>query len=410
MPTRLLQFMLLLTILVVACNNAEPVNSPPTAIANEPPTVVADTATAVPTVAAQPETPPTLPPPPTMAAPDTPVPATPEPEPTVMAETAVSLLTKDDFGAERNPLTGEVVADTAVLQRRPIACKLSNFPAQFTRPQSGINSADILFEHLTEGGLTRFTAIFYSQTPENIGPIRSARLIDIELPAMYDAALCYSGASIGVQQKLNRSDFSERVLFGAEDGYYRTGENKPWEHTFYARPAGLWSAVERRGLNNPPTFGNNMHFTSDPPAGGEEASELTVDYESEVVVWRYDEENGRYWRTSDGVDHVDALTGEPMNFRNVVVVFANTVEDANICEQITDGRCVALSLEIQLWGVGRAVLFRDGRAYETTWNRANRNDMLTYTDFNGNPVPLQIGNTMVQLVSLRRSNVLSYTP
>ncbi len=367
--------------------------SPTTAAANPSPTLIADPAT--------------LPPPPTIA----PVPtSTPPPEPTATATpTAVILMSAADFGLERNPLTGELMADPAILQRRPVACKLSNFPAQYTRPQSGINDADILFEHVTEGRLTRFTAVFYGRTPPNIGPIRSARLIDVEIPAMYDAALCYSGASNGVQQKLNRSDFTRRILRAAEDGYYRTGEDKPWEHTFYARPEGIWAALDRKELNMPPNFGNNMHFSSVPPEGGEPAAYLKVDYVSEIVEWRYDAANGRYLRWSDGEIHQDANSGEQVNYRNVAVVFANTVEDATICEQVTDGVCVALSLEIQLWGTGRAVVFRDGMAYEAAWHRENRDDMLTFTDAAGDPLPLQIGNSMMQVVPTYRQNQLEFS-
>ncbi|MFQ5399426.1 MAG: DUF3048 domain-containing protein [Anaerolineae bacterium] len=346
--------------------------------------------------------PPTLPPVPTstqLPFPD----ASPTPEP-------VLLMTAADFGTGRNPLTGELMADAAVLQRRPIACKLSNAPAEFTRPQSGINDADLLFEHVTEGRLTRFTAIFYGKIPPDIGPIRSARLIDVELPAMYDAGLCYSGASEGVSQRLAQSDFRGRLLFSSEDGYYRTGADKPYEHTLYAHPEGLWAGLDRRGKNVPPVFQNNMQFSSVPPDGGEPATHITIDYVSEIVEWRYDPENGRYWRWSDGEIHRDANTGEQVNYRNVAVVFAITVEDPSICEQIANGVCVALSLEIQLWGSGRAVVFRDGFAYEAAWRREDRHDMLTFTDANGDPLPLQIGNTVVQVVTVHRSNQLSYEP
>ncbi|MFQ5420169.1 MAG: DUF3048 domain-containing protein, partial [Anaerolineae bacterium] len=240
--------------LVAACSDtatATPVPLPPTSIA-----AVASPTTAVaqPSPTAVPD-PATLPPPPTIA----PVPtSTLPPEPTATATPeAIILMNAADFGEDRNPLTGELMADSTILNRRPVACKLSNSPARYTRPQSGINDADILFEHVTEGRLTRFTAVFYGRTPANIGPIRSARLIDVEIPAMYDAALCYSGASNGVQQKLNRSDFTQRILRAAEDGYYRTGEDIPWEHTFYAHPEGLWAALDRKELNMPPNFGNN---------------------------------------------------------------------------------------------------------------------------------------------------------
>ena len=138
---------------------------------------------------------PTLPPPPTAVivpteAPPTPV-VTPEPE-----QTGTFLAKPEDF-ANRNPFTGEVAGDPSSLNRRPITVKLSNAPADYTRPQAGLNDADMIFEHWTEGSVTRFTALFYDTIPPNVGPIRSARLIDLELPAMYDAMLAFSGASVG---------------------------------------------------------------------------------------------------------------------------------------------------------------------------------------------------------------------
>src|SRR5216684_927532 len=73
-----------------------------------------------------------------------------------------------NFPPNVNPLTGEVVADPAVLQRRPLAVKISNAPP-LVRPQAGIGDADLVFEHLTEGRLTRFTAVFWTHTPPRVG-------------------------------------------------------------------------------------------------------------------------------------------------------------------------------------------------------------------------------------------------
>ena len=85
----------------------------------------------------------------------------------------------EEFPADVNPLTGLQVTDPAVLNRRPQVIKISNAPV-LVRPQAGIGAADIVFEHYAEGGLTRFSAIFYSQAPNRVGSIRSARLIEIK--------------------------------------------------------------------------------------------------------------------------------------------------------------------------------------------------------------------------------------
>ncbi|MCD4739031.1 MAG: DUF3048 domain-containing protein, partial [Anaerolineae bacterium] len=89
-----------------------------------------------------------------------------------------------------NPLTGLKVADPEMLEHIPLAIKISNSPA--VRPQSGLNSADILFEHYAEGNITRFTGIYYGTYPERVGSVRSGRLIDLEIPAMYQGVFAFS--------------------------------------------------------------------------------------------------------------------------------------------------------------------------------------------------------------------------
>ena len=101
-----------------------------------------------------------------------------------------------------NPLTGLQVKRPANLQRNPVIAKVSNAPAE-VRPQAGLAAADLVFEHYAEGGLTRFSAVFYGQRPTRVGSIRSARLIDLELLPMLGGLLAWSGASNGVLALLN---------------------------------------------------------------------------------------------------------------------------------------------------------------------------------------------------------------
>jgi hypothetical protein len=214
---------------------------------------------------------------------------------------------------------------------------------------------------------------------------------------MYDAALVYSGASAGVSQRLNQVDFNARIIRGGP-GYYRTGAAKPYEHTLYGNPAAFWQQLAGSGLNTAPHFTSNMAFSSQAPAGGVAGSVFDIDYRWEVVHWEYDPALGRYRRWAGGQPVTDANDGQQVTVANVVVVFSNHVEDATICEEIRDNACLHLSLQIQLWGSGRALIFRDGQQYTVTWRRTERTDMLTFYDEAGNPFPLQIGNSWFQMV------------
>lgn len=336
-------------------------------------------------------------------------PATSTPPPTSTPFTLM-LARQSDFGDSRNPLTGEEVTDPNVLDRRPLAIKISNAPAAWVRPQSGFNDTDLVFEHITEAGITRFTMIVYGKTPPDVGPIRSARLIDLELPAMYDAALIYSGSSDGVRKKLFASDFGSRVMLGNIPGYYRTGADKPYEHTLYANPRELWNGLEGRGITGRPTFGSYMAFSTEAPGDGTPAGKAIVDYGWTYIEWVYDPISGRYQRYTDGEKHLDANTEEQVSAANVVVVLANHTEDVNICEQVTNGVCSHFSVEAQIWGSGPAVLFRDGQRYDVTWQRINRNDMLTLHDPTGAPFPLRIGNTWFQVMPTYYQDPVSSQP
>ncbi|MFQ5421959.1 MAG: DUF3048 domain-containing protein, partial [Anaerolineae bacterium] len=322
--------------------------------------------------------------------------ATATPTPT-LTPTPVSLLTAADFGDARSPFTGELAAEPANLQRRPLAIKISNSPAQWVRPQSGLSQADLVFEHYAEGA-TRFTAIFHSQTPPKLGPVRSARLIDLELPIMYDAALGFSGAHEYTRLLLEDSELKPRLIRNFEEGYYRTGEDKPWEHTFYAIPETLWQTLANKGQNRPPNPSNVMPFAEQTPPGGETAVSVEVGYWRTVVNWEYDDENGRYLRWADGEPHTDANNGEQISAANVVVLYAPHVFIEDVCVYAKEGVCEVYPMEIQLWDEGAAVLFRDGSAYPARWQRWGIHDMLTLVDDAGNPLPFQIGPTWFQIL------------
>ena len=410
MKTKLILALICL-VLISACQQDDP-----TPTATDLPTPPAETSTTLP-IATETTTPTLrplpidsvtpLPPPPTaqIQATSTLAP-TPTPSPT---PTPVQLLSADDFGMDRSPFTGRIVEDTDNLLRRPLAVKISNWPAAQVRPQSGLSQADIVFEHMAEGA-TRFTAIFHSQTPPDLGSIRSARLIDLELPVMYDAALVYSGASDGVNAQLAQSSFRSRQLRSAGDGYYRTGEDKPYEHTFFAHPDQLWESLEEREQNTPPDISNFMPFDETPPEDGEPASALEVRYRNTTVNWTYDPEAGLYMREADGEPHMDANTDEQLASANVVVLFVYHDLNRDICENVVNGVCTAYSLEIRLWDEGEALFFRDGQVYEARWVRPGTNALLTLQTEDGDPLPFQIGNTWFQVLSLLDEESVTITP
>lgn len=137
-----------------------------------------------------------------------------------------------------------------------------------------------------------------------------------------------------------------------------------------------------------------MVFSEDPTVEGEPASYVLIPYRSLDAEWRYDETSGRYLRWSDGAQHTDALDGQQLSAANVVVLYVPHW-DTDIIEEPHSG---ALSIEFALWHSNRAVIFRDGVRIDAFWQHWEREDMLTLTDEEGNPIPLKVGNTFFEVI------------
>lgn len=317
----------------------------------------------------------------------------------VVAGTPAGQLGPDNFPDNVNPLTGEVVADPQSLNHRPLAIKVVNEPS-CSRPQFGLNNAAAVFEHYVEAWGTRFTAIFYGNDAERVGGVRSSRLIDLELPAIFDAILVTSGSSAGVKQRLKSSDFAGRIIsaeFGAGPPMlYRVPKEsvgcQDLEHTMFTNTFELHAQAAKLGLEKRPEFSG---WAFNPTVtGGEPATLAHVNFRNSPVDWKYDPENSVYLRSQDGSRQTDAATGARLTAANVVVVFAYHIysdiqESANF-----------YSLEIQFWGQGPVILFRDGQMFRGLWLRLERPGLFKLVDEAGAPLPLKPGRTWFEFVAL----------
>ena len=403
---------LLLTLFLAACTaegESSTISSAPTiAAATEMPTeaaVLEDVPTTIEPASTEVTEQPTIEPSETPPKPtSTKIAAKSEPELTPKSTTIPlpdGWLGPENFGSEINPLTGEIEEEPAVLKRRPIAIKISNYP-ELVRPQAGLNNADLVFEHYAEGGATRFTAVFYSEDAHTVGSVRSARIIDFEIPVMYDAAFGFSGAAGANKDRFSGVDWFDRIIspdFG-HGGFYRTQSEDPdtdfW-HTMFTDTYRLRDILQERGLDVPPKLQNGMVFSQESPTGGTPTKQFEIVYTGNNATWWYDSGLGRYFRWNNGERHNDANRGEQINFKNIVVVSARHVESWIPETEVGQG---AKSIEIQIWGEGPATIFRDGQRFEGRWQRNDPRDMLTFTDLEGKPLPLSPGNTWFQLVPL----------
>lgn len=350
-------------------------------------------------------------------------------EPCIQIENAIGPC---DYPESINPLTGLSVSDSNTLNRRPIVVKISNSPA-LVRPQSGIGEADLVFEHYTEVGITRFSAIFYSNTPTRVGSIRSARLIDYELAPMYDALLAFAGASIGVDKRIYGSetvaqnlcagrtdydqclaeadiiappgvvppsDFVDRaykgVLFGAP--YFYRDESLPVPHNLFANLEALWQLAESDGNGGRQDL-SGMAFHPE-PQGEATGSGIyaQIRYTTTIVEWHYDPETERYYRSTDGQRHLDANTSEQISAANLIIVYTGHYLTDIIESGYQDN--IHWSQQITVWPRGNATILRNGLRYEGEWLRPSRPDLMTFQTTEGETIYLNPGNTWFQLVQL----------
>jgi len=325
------------------------------------------------------------------------------PEPTVTAtptqEPTVGPVGPSDFPEGVNPLTGLKVANPENLNRRPVFVKVANYPAS-GRPHAGLSSADLVFEYYIGSGSNRFMAVYYGDNAEQIGPMRSGRLVDPQLVSMYQGILGFVGAYETVYAEIvdvlgiraiTETDLTCPAI--CDDG-------RNIVTSVFANSAELTNLATQRGVDNHHYTLDGMAFDPVAPAGGGEGTDVLVQYSNlDRGEWQFDIPTGKYLRLIEDtsgselqmIPLVDRNTDEQLAFSNVVILYAYYTEYAPTLHDIT----------IQGNTAGRpAVIFRDGQAYEVTWVAPSNSQPIQFLDANGDPFPLKPGNTWMAIMGV----------
>ncbi len=304
-----------------------------------------------------------------------------------------------------NPLTGLQVADPALLERRPVFVKVANYPAS-GRPHAGLSMADLVFEYYIGYGSNRFMAVYYGQNAGKIGPVRSGRLVDPQLTYMYEGILGFQGAYETVLAEISYylGNRSINGVLNTEGAIHVYGEDKcsaPPVACVFADSEALSALAGERGVVNQRYPLEGMYFVSQVPEGGLPAQQATILYSNHNRgEWRFDEVSGQYLRWIEDeaagqdlemIPLVDSETDAQLQFSNVIVIFAYYTEYAPALH------------DIDIWGntTGqRAVIFRDGQAYEANWAAASRTQPIHFYDENGEAFPLKPGNSWIVIMGI----------
>jgi hypothetical protein len=302
--------------------------------------------------------------------------------------------------------------------RRPMGVMVEN--SLDARPQSGLNAADVVYEVVAEGGITRFLSIFYCQDSEYVGPVRSARIYFIKLLQGYGDYPLYAhvgGAAtpgkadaLGEIKDLGWDLYNDLDQFAVGyPNYWRDYDRLPnvaTEHTMYINPVKLFDyAKENRKLTNVDEEGEawNDNFEPWKFQDGEAGDSVTnikygfwdgPSYSSDyTVTWSYDKGGNKYLRDNGGVPHVDKNTDEQLEASSIVVVFANE-------STVNDGYEAGTHLYYDIVGSGDVMVFQNGDVVEGTWEKESEEDMLRFYDESGAEIELVRGKIWVSVLPI----------
>jgi len=309
----------------------------------------------------------------------------------------------DNFPSDFNPLTGLPVNDAQHLERRPLAVKIQTFP-RGQRPPWGASFADIVYDYYQNNGLTRLTAIFYSQDVEQAGPVRSARLFDGVITRMYKAIFAFGGGDRRILNRLFGSDYADRLVTEGNNNCPPICRIDPDGFNYLmANTKELGPYVAGKGVEDGRQDLNGMTYQFSPPANGQAAKQVYTRYSiSSYCRWDYDPASGRYLRFQDTQEDngqgeayeplIDKLTEQQIATDNVVILLVN--------HEFFFKSGNSEIIDILLTGGGEAYAFRDGQVYQVRWNRPELDAVLYLTYPDGTVFPYKQGTTWYQVVGM----------
>ena len=316
-----------------------------------------------------------------------------------------------------NPLTGLVPSDPSILDRRPLAIKISNYPRAI-RPQYGLNEADIVFEYYIEWLNTRFIGIYYGSDAKQVGPVRSGRYFDEHITRMYHSYYVFNYADPREFNYFLGGDLQKFVVvpgFGECPPFfqYRVAQQiKDVAHyETYFDSTRFGGCLARKDADNQRQELHGSFFSADPPVGGVLVDRIFTHYSKcDYNYWEYVPQTGRYVRyqevskiqtpvhledCSDTPETyaplTDALTQEQVAADNVIELFVSHTF-ANQNEQEDE------IYHINLIDSGSAFVFRDGQAYPARWMRTEIGQPLLLTTPAGQPIYLRPGTSFYEVI------------
>jgi hypothetical protein len=299
------------------------------------------------------------------------------------------------------PLTGTPAPNNAVPQRPAIGVKVDNYSA--ARPQSGLDAADIVFEEPVEGGITRYNAIFQCSNASSIGPVRSARQIDIGIESMFgNAPLAHIGGIDPVLANITASGIPNLDL-GNYAGAFTRSNDRYAPYNAYTSTTQLYALVPK--LTTPPT--PVYTYSTSPSNKGTAVTSVNVDFSDQSnVTWTWNASTSTWLRFYDGTQ-ADMLSDGVQNQAQNVIIQTVNVTYGPWYENSEGG----LEVQAQLSGTsGPAQVFRNGIQITGTWSRGSASSPTVFKDASGKVITMAPGRTWVELLPSSASSSVVAAP
>jgi len=325
---------------------------------------------------------------------------TPTPAPTSKPTPVVTATPEPPYTGAINPLTGMPIADEWA-NSRPIAIMLNNLKAAL--PQHGVSQADIIYEVLAEGGITRMLGVF--QTAEelgDVGSVRSSRTYYLELALGLDAIYLHAGGSPDAYDKIKAWSVTaldcvngpyEGSLFWRDQARIKSAGYEHSVFTSGSRILELFPTYSFR-QEHKENYTYNMTFLDDgTPSGGEAARSITVPFSNyKTGVFRYDMESGLYLVEEYDKAYLDGNTGLQVGVVNVIILKTS----CSVIAGDDKGR-----LTVDLTGGGDGWYACGGKIIPIKWSKADRNNQFVYTTVDGEVLSLGRGTSYVNIIPLK---------
>ncbi len=284
-----------------------------------------------------------------------------------------------------SPLSG-IYVEEAKLKRRPFAVMLDNQAK--ARPQAGLDQAEIVYEILAEGGITRYMAIFLTNEPETIGPVRSARPYYINKALEYNALYVHVGGSPQAFEDIKSLKIADIDAMSRDSSIFWRKNHKSIPHNMYTSTNAIRKAASSSKYDSEVDF-ETLKFNDDiEKINGETFSTMKIPYyHNYTVLFKYNEEENSYMRYTNDKPHLDEVSNKHLSAMNIIV--------QKVSSKVIDSK---LRLEIDLISKGKGLFATNGEFREVTWEKNSRRDLTRFFYEDGSEIKLNPGITWIQVV------------